>query len=31
MSQHKIHKTITSETTCLPENIKSHGFVYEDV
>jgi ADP-ribose pyrophosphatase len=30
MSQEKISKTITTETTCLPESIQSHGFVYED-
>ena len=30
MSQHKVPKTITSETTCLPKTIESHGFVYED-
>ena len=30
MSQHKVPKIIISETTCLPETIESHGFVYED-
>jgi ADP-ribose pyrophosphatase len=30
LSKDKVPKTITSETTCLPEIIESHGFVYED-